>query len=83
MAWTASIRVVDEQGSVSGAKVTIAFSLFDGIDSKYTDSSGWAEFEYRDISEAQDLYVDKLWVGSKQVDSSFYLSSGDTRSYAV
>lgn len=90
MGWEASIRVVDEDGEPRrGAKVTISFSgpgilesIIGTIDSEYTDSDGWAQFEYENIDESQ-MFVDKIWVDGEEVDSGGVLESSDTRSYTV
>ena len=90
MGWEASIRVVDEDGQPRrGAKVTISFSdpgilasIIGTIGSEYTDSDGWAHFEYESIDQSQ-MSVDKIWVDGDEVDSGGVLESGDTRSYTV
>ena len=81
MAWSASIRVVDEDGDpVHGARVTIDHGWLTGIDSKYTDVEGWAEFSYESI-EKSELWVTTIWIEGDEVAGGFYMSDGDTRSY--
>jgi len=90
MGWHASIRVVDEDGEPRpGVKVTISFSdpgilgtLIGTIDSEYTDSDGWAEFEYDSITQSE-MSVDTIWVDGEEVDSGGVLENGETRSYTV
>lgn len=90
MAWHASIRVVDQAGEPRrGAKVTISFAdpgvlgtLIGTIDSQYTDSDGWAYFEYDSITQSE-MSVDTIWVDGEEVDSGGALASGQTRSYTV
>ena len=84
MGWHASIRVMLTDGEPKrGAKVTISFSGIIGtIGSEYTDSDGWANFEYPNIDESS-MAVDKIWVDRDEVDSGGALDSGDSRSYTV
>lgn len=83
MGWSASIRVVDEDGDpCSGRKVTIDFGYWTGIDSEYTDNDGWAEFEYESIDK-DSLSVKNIWIDSEEVDSDSSLDNGETRSYSI
>ena len=90
MGWEASIRVVNGDGNPQpGRKVTISFndpgmlgSLIGTIDSEYTDSDGWAHFEYENIDQ-WEMAVDKIWVDGEEVDSGGLIESGATRSYTV
>jgi hypothetical protein len=45
----------------------------------YTDSDGWANFEYESIDDSR-MFVDKIWVDGEEVDRGGVLESGDTRS---
>ncbi|MGZ4965099.1 MAG: hypothetical protein ACXWC8_21300 [Limisphaerales bacterium] len=84
MAWAASIRVVDEHGdAVSGAKVTVIFSLMTGHDTEYTNDDGWAEFEYESIDSEKSLWVDDIYINGERVAGDFYIENGDTESYAA
>lgn len=83
MGWSASIRVVDDDGDpVRGATVGIDFGLWTGVGSEYTDDNGWAEFEYEPIDK-EYLIAKKIWVNGEEVDSDETLYSGDTRSYSI
>ena len=80
--WSASIRVVDDDGEpLSGRKVHISFSFWDGYDTVYTDDDGWAEFEYESIDADKQMYVDDIYIDDVHVGEDFYLSNGDTKSY--
>ena len=77
-----SIRVVDEDGdAVSGASVTVHFSLLSGFSEEYTDSDGWAEFSNEYESEGKDLWIDTIYIDSDEVGGKFYASDGDTYSF--
>ena len=90
MGWSASIRIVDEDGRPRrGAEVTISFNdpgilggLIGTIDSEYMDSAGWASFEYENIGQSA-MSVDRIWVDGEEVDSGGALEDGETRSYTV
>lgn len=82
MSWSASIRVVDDEGDpVSDVKVTIIFSLMSGYDTKYTDSDGWAEFEYKSIDSGKSMSVKTIYVNGEEVGGGFRLENGDTKSF--
>lgn len=79
--WSASIRVVDDDGNpVSDRAVNIQFSLFTGSDTQYTDSDGWAVFEYSSIARDK-LWVDDIYIDSVHVAEDFYLENGETMSF--
>lgn len=83
MGWSASIRVVDESGDpVSGATVTLNFSVMSGIGTEYTDSDGWAEFDYESIDKSE-MWVNDVYVNGDRVGGDFYLENGETLSFSL
>ncbi len=83
MSWSASIRVVDNEGDpVSGAKVAINFGIFNGFDNQYTNDDGWAEFSYDTIEDSRMSVID-IWINSVRVGGDFNLEDGDTESYTI
>ena len=90
MGWEASIRMVDDDGQPRrGAKVTVSFSgpgilgaMIGTIASEYTDSDGWAHFEYENI-DGGEMAGDTIWVDGEEVESGAGLENGETRTYSV
>jgi hypothetical protein len=81
MSWSTSIRVVDDEGDpISGAKVTINFSIFTGIDTQYTDDDGWAEFSYDSIDDNK-LWANDIYINSERVAGECYIEDGETQSF--
>ena len=72
-----------DEEPVSGARVTIIFSLWEGVDTEYTDDDGWAEFSYEPIDEDKKMFVKDIYIDGERVDGDFYMGSGGNKSYSI
>lgn len=82
MSWSASVRVVDEDGNgISGVEIMIFFRLLEGHDSGYTDDDGWAEFSYDAIDDDKQMLCTKLYIDGDPVAEDFWVEDGDTFSF--
>lgn len=82
--WSASIRVVDDDGNpVSGAGVSIHISSPWSHDTQYTDDDGWAHFEYDSFDSGKRVIVDDVYINGTHVSDDFILEDGDTKSFTL
>jgi len=83
MSWSASVRVVDDDGQPRhGRAVSISFGGLWGYETVYTDDDGWAEFNYESI-DAASLPVSYLSIDGDTVATDISLADGDTLSFTT
>ena len=84
MSWSASIRIVDDDGDgVEGARVSIHFfGLVGGHLIEYTDEDGWAFFEI-DSASSSSKNVETIYVNGEEVDSGLTIDDEETLSYSI
>jgi len=81
-----SIRVVDEDGDgVEGVEVSCQYGIVAGVDSEYTDSDGWAQFDIVErVISGDAKSIRKIWINGQEVsDREFYPEDGDTFSFTL